>query len=139
MADQSEKIWADWEEYNHGLQGTATGSVVNQQGVIDGQSHPTRKNHQSNTVKQKRVQSKRNRNAKVKSNESNDFNVWFAGIALIITTSYLYSPVEQNGVAALIVGTITAALCGKYWKFIIGLAIIIGVVFFLATGNEGIN
>lgn len=31
----SDQHWKDWEEYNHGLQGTATGSAHNQAGLAD--------------------------------------------------------------------------------------------------------
>lgn len=50
-------VWKEWEEYNHGLQGTMTGSSMNQQGLHDAQTlnpPPKNKKKASSSAKSKR-------------------------------------------------------------------------------------
>ncbi|MCF6355397.1 MAG: hypothetical protein L3J26_09935 [Candidatus Polarisedimenticolaceae bacterium] len=127
MTSQDDK---DWEEYQLGQQGTPTGSMHNQMG-LNYRPKSAHVNQQSKKTKQQ---------TKTKSPSSagnEDFNVFFAVIAFIGTAIYLYNPPDENGVASLIGAGIVSLLAGKFYKFIIAIAIFIGFIFIFGAVNEG--
>lgn len=126
MTTQADK---DWEEYQLGLQGTSTGSMHNQMALNDRYQAPasTSNNYQKQQRKTTRT------SASTQGDE--DFSPWFAIITFIATSIYLYVPVEENGIAALIVGGIAGVIVGKLYKVIIGLAIAV-VAFYIFGGMQ---
>ncbi len=135
MTSQADK---DWEEFQLGQQGTFTGSGHNQMGY---DSRPNQGNNArtdySAKQKSKRepVKAKRTK-AKGITTDKDDFNVWFAAIAFIVSGLYFYNPADENGVATLIGAGIIGLLSGKLYKFIIGIAMFLAIILFFAAIGE---
>lgn len=127
MSSQDDK---DWEEYQLGQQGTPTGSVYNQQGLNDRYQAP--RNLPNKKPKRTNIQQQGSNNKSNVNNEE-DFSYGFALITFVIIAYSIYIPGEENGTASLIGAGIAALIAGKYYKFIIIMALVI--VGFIVFGD----
>jgi hypothetical protein len=126
MATQQDK---DWEEYQYGLQGTPTGSMHNQMGLQDtGSSQPVSDNGAKTKIRTS-LERKSSTGAAAKA----DFSVFFAMVGFVCTVVYLYEPTDENGVAALIFAAVVGAIAGNFYKWIISLTVVIGIL--MVIGN----
>ena len=132
MTSQTDK---DWEEFQLGLQGISTGSMYNQLGK-DSQMKPSNPSYGKNAKASKPSKSQKansKNKEKVKNNKSSDgeFSLLFAVITFVVIGLSLYKPETGNGIAALTISGICAAIAGKWYKpiIIIGIIILIALVF----------
>ena len=122
MASQFDR---DWEEQQHGLQGTITGSAHNQIG-LDSRMPPV----DTPAIPRKAKRPKAKQGA-TKTETSHppatvDFNIPTALIGFAGVCYWLYEPAQESPWPMLIGAAIGAAVAGRYYKPIWGLALAAG-------------
>jgi len=123
-----------WEEFQHGVQGTQTGSLHNQLGLESTKNRsPTHPYSQKKSNKTKKLKSKKII-PQSSSCETNDYTANKVGflvalIAFAVTAYWIYDSTQDNHIAALIAGIIAASIAGKYYKVILILSCVVGAFY----------
>jgi len=133
MATQAD---LDWEQYQLGQQGTATGSGMNQMGLSDrprANSYPSH-DSASKTRKQSKTAAKpkAKKAAQASKTSEGELEFFFGFIAFVVVGLNLYQPASQNEIATLIVAGIAGLVVGKLYKVILAGLLIFGIVYMLA-------
>ncbi|PCI67070.1 MAG: hypothetical protein COB26_10270 [Piscirickettsiaceae bacterium] len=126
MTSQADK---DWEEYQLGQQGTATGSAFNQAGLGDRYVpvQGSKKRHKRNTANKQQI-TKKPPNTK---NIDNSFSPLFAIVTFVSVAFYLYSEAGQDETFTALGAGFAALIAGKLYKPIIFGALLVGALFLL--------
>lgn len=134
MATQAD---LDWEQYQLGQQGTATGSCMNQMGLSDRPNPSPSYQQPAKTRKPSKPKAASKPNAKkaaqAAKNNEDQLGIFLGLVAFAIVGLYFYQPTEENGVAALILGGIAGVVVGKLYKVIVAGLILIGMIFLFAN------
>ncbi len=128
MASQLDR---DWEEQQHGLQGTVTGSLHNQIGL---DSRPAQPDATDYSRPRQRTNAKRNNPAARAEQPDHpaartEFSLLMALIGFAAACYWLYDPLQESAVPMLIGGAIGGALAGRFYKVILGLALAVGALY----------
>ncbi len=129
MPSQLEK---DWEEQQHGLQGTITGSAHNQIG-LDSRMPQADTNVGSRRATSHPAPSKTPSPRTGKQTEPTDFNVPTAILGFAGTCYWLYTPTQDSPWPMLIGAAIGAAIAGRFYKPIWGLVLALGALYLLGV------
>lgn len=122
----------DWEEQQHGLQGTITGSAHNQIGLdsrmplVNTSPGATRRGSQPDT---RTTQAP----GRVSQKNPTDFNVPTAILGFAALCYWLYTPTQESHWPMLIGAALGAILCGRFYKPIWGLAIAVAALYLLGV------
>ncbi len=129
MTSQLEK---DWEEQQHGLQGTVTGSAHNQIG-LDSRMPPIDTDVGSQQRRSKSAPAPTPKMDFRQDTGPTDFNIPTAILGFAAVCYWLYTPTQESNWPMLIGAAIGAALCGRFYKPIWGLVLAIGALYLLGV------
>lgn len=118
----------DWEEQQHGLQGTVTGSAHNQIG-LDSRMPSVGAAGNDRGQADRTAQAARSSGTAPQATTSQDFSIPVAVLGFIGVCYWLYEPTQESPWPMLIGAGIGAALAGRFYKPILGLALVVGAFF----------
>ena len=122
----------DWEEQQHGLQGTVTGSAHNQIG-LDSRMPPVGANVSSQRIGSRPKPTKAPAARTGRKSGPADFNVPTAVLGFAGVCYWLYNPTQESPWPMLIGAAIGAVFCGRFYKPIWGLVLAIGGLYLLGV------
>jgi len=134
--------WKDWEDYNLGLQGTATGGAYNGIGLQDrALNRPA--NSQPYTPAKKQAQTKpaptptphKSSGSAASGSGERTLQIWFFLGGCIASLCYMHNIGVTEPVSYLFGGLVAGALAGWLHKLIIALAIAAGTFYVLGQLN----
>lgn len=130
MSSQDQTAWKDWEEYQLGLQGTATGSAYNQMGLSDKTKSSSKWRNPPRPQKKSKVGAKKTTQG-TRKNDELGFSWWVAIIAFIAAFFFFNEPKGDSLLSTIIISGIVGLLAGKLYKVILIAVTIGGIAFAL--------
>ncbi len=128
MTSQLER---DWEEQQHGLQGTITGSAHNQIGLDSRMPPPSSPTYDSGRQTRNAQTPKATAARKQQSTPAGEFNIPTALLGFAGACYWIYEPAQASPWPMLIGAGIAAALAGRFYKPIWGLVLAAGILYAL--------
>lgn len=123
MASQLDR---DWEEQQHGLQGTVTGSMHNQIGLDSRIQQPEATEHGR---PRKRAKPKTATETLDQPASGTEFSVLMALVGFAAAGYWLYDPMQESVAPMLIGAAVGGALAGRFYKVILGLVLAVGILY----------
>jgi len=118
----------DWEEQQHGLQGTVTGSAHNQIG-LDSRMPPVDAPSNDRGRANRETQAATSAGTAPQAAASQDFSVPVAILGFIGVCYWLHEPAQESPWPMLIGAGLGGALAGRFYKPIVALTLVLGAFF----------
>ncbi len=118
----------DWQELQEGEQGTNTGSNMNRIGLDAYEAREAARNRNRGS-RAKPAPAAKAASAQQPASSSGpvEFSIPAAVAAFLASGFWIYDPIKENHVVALVSAAVIAALAGRFYKVILALAAVVAI------------